>query len=111
MERNFELETILTITTGINCNNDYNKIYELVQFVYNDYNINALDFKILYSELKDYILNLYPCLRDVKFCANFGLHISTWLKVQKMRFGDFLPICQMEYNIKNNSCIKKIKAI
>ena len=108
MKKDFELEVILTITTGINCSDDYNKIYDLVRFVYNYPYINAVYFKLIYKSLKEYIFNLYPYLMEVNYCGNLGIKVSEWLTEQKKKFGNFLPISQLCYSLNDsNDMIRK----
>ena len=67
MEKKFELETILTFTTGINCTNNFDKAFELAWFVYNDRLINTIGLQTIKDEFRDHLLKLHPQLNGVTY--------------------------------------------
>lgn len=95
MEKNFELGTILTFTTGINCTNDFGKVFELAWFIYDDKLINDSGLLMLKDEIKRHLLALYPQLEGVTYNPQFETSFEDWLLAQKLKFGETLPISQL----------------
>lgn len=95
MEKEFSLEAILTATTGIRCIDDFNKFFELVWFVFNDDTIGNIGLAGVSKELKRHLLTIHPQLADAQYNALFETNFETWLKLQKEKFGETLPVCQI----------------
>ena len=89
MAREFDLETILTITTGTVLVDDFNKIFDLAQYIYNDEFINTIALQNLKDDLRGYIINNCPELEDAILPMGFQ---SIWLRKQKEIFGDKLKL-------------------
>lgn len=106
MEKDFELETILTFTTGINCTNDFGKTYELAWFVFGDNFSNANGLGIIKDELREHLLGLHPQLNGVTYNAQFETSFDAWLLSQKFEHGETLPVCQIGQTLNNNQCGK-----
>lgn len=107
MQEDFDLETILTITTGINLTDDFNKVFELAWFVFDDPYINVSGIYFLQDSLKEYILHIYPELADITEVPKFKYSQKYWLEEQKIKFGKVLPIIKT----KDNSISKKSKTL
>ena len=95
MQENFELESILSITTGINCCNDgeFTKVFELAWFVYDDPFISTMGLCSIVPELKEHLFCIHPELREVKFDKKVSF--DKWITNQKEKFGEFLPVSQL----------------
>ena len=93
MAKEFDLETILTITTGITLVDDFNKVFNLAQFVYNDEYLNTTGLQFLKYDLKDYILSCYPELKNVIPPMTYSISFPTmWLEAQKQKFSSSLEL-------------------
>ena len=114
MQKDFELETILSITTNINCTSNFSKVHELACFVFNDDFMTTIALEFCKDDLKEHILNIHPQLKNVTPpLIHYGIFLDNWLKQQKEEFGVFLPISefniplvqnpQTSNNIQNNS--------
>lgn len=92
MVRNFRIETILSITTGINCTSNLGDIYDLACFVTNG-NITG-GLSSVRKSLKCHLISIYPWLEDVHYDSIFG-DLNIWLLLQRKRFGNVLPVCRL----------------
>lgn len=101
--KNFELETILTMTTGYSYENDFNKVFELVWFICDDNNIGTIGLETISEKVKKHLLTIHPELKNIKYQE--GKDISEFVSQQKERFGSALPVTKLgvelpeEYNI------------
>ena len=98
MQENISLETILSIITGISCTDDFDKVFELAWFVYDDKLINSAGLGIIKDELKEHLLNIHPELKDINYskCAlKNKIYLESWLKQQKEKFGETLPVSRL----------------
>ncbi len=110
MKRNFELGTILTFTTGINCTDNFYKAYELAWFVFDDKFITGTGLRIVKDKLKEHLLNLYPQLKDVNYIAYLETSFEAWLSAQKEKYGELLPVRQLvqtKRKLKEQTLVKK----
>lgn len=97
MQKDFELETILSVTTGINCSNDFSKVHELACFVFNDNFMNTMALEFCKDDLKEHLLDIHPQLRNVTPpIIHYGIFLDSWLRQQKEKFGKFLPVSEFE---------------
>lgn len=94
MEKNFELSTILTFTTGVNCTNDFGKVFELARFIYDVEFINDKELFMLKPEIKRHLLTLHPQLEGITYNSHFKTSFNDWLSAQKHEFGETLPVGQ-----------------
>ena len=90
MQEDFELETVLSITTGINFANDYGDVLDLYSFILEDDFISEENLLMLHDTVKRHILAIHPELNYVRFNPN--IDIDKWLSVQKSIFGQTLTI-------------------
>lgn len=106
MERNFELEVILTATTGINCLEDFSKFDDLVWFVFNDPLISPMGLGTLKDTLKDHLLQIHPQLTEITYDGRFETSFDAWLNTLKQEYGETLPVCQLgqKLNDKQGKC-------
>lgn len=107
--KNFELGTILSITTGHICVDEPSKIWKLISFVCDDYMIKTMGFGMINYEVRNHLLTLYPNLKDIKYQE--GMNKYEFISKQKEKFGDILPITKLkiklpkEYTIKTSSYV------
>ena len=114
MQKDFELETILSVTTGINCTNNFSKVHELLSFVFNDNFMNNMALEFCKDDLKEHLLNIHPQLINViPPTIHYGIFLDSWLKKQKETFGDFLTVSEFDkplvQNINTCNNTKKLK--
>lgn len=94
MEKNFRLETLLSITSKHQFVEDKQEIYDFVGFVFQK-KINEINYRIFLSSAITHLIKLYPHIfhnnyYDETKCSN----PVEWLIEQKIRYGDYLPICE-----------------
>lgn len=114
MEKNFDLYIILTVTTGLHIVDDFNKAYRLAEFVFDMPKVTFKEYVMLVDELKDHLLKFYPQLKEVEFkpartFLNLDENIKQkklWVKIQKIKFGDELPICKFGEQLNNEQSVK-----
>ena len=107
MQKNFKLETILTLVTGINFTDDFNEVFELVKFVYNDRFITSTGLSLLKDDIKYYLLSIHPKLNELGYLPYSNISKNIWLDTQKKKFGDFLPVYIMENDSEKDNILKK----
>ena len=89
MQDDFELETVLSIITGINFTNDINSIYDLYSFIFEDPMLEYVDFNKLNELAKNHIFRIHPELKRVSINST---DLDKWLKLQKNIYGDTITI-------------------
>jgi len=94
MQQNFDLETILSITNGINFTSDFHKVYELFWFAYNDNLINTTGAIVLRNGLTAHLFAIYPELATAIYSKKLG-SMDAWIAEQKAKFGEVLPVCRI----------------
>lgn len=105
--KNFELAAILTITTGYNCVDDFDKVWKLVWFVYDDNMIGPMGLGFVKDEVKSHLFTIYPELENVRYQMRKSIH--EFLSEQEEKFGSVLPVTKLgerlpdEYRIKTSS--------
>ena len=90
-QEDFDLETILSVITGINCTDDFFKVYELYWYLFEDQSITYDGIVKLHDIAKNHILKIHPELKSVKYDTSMDL--KNWIKIQKVRFGEELTMC------------------
>lgn len=101
MQEYFDLETILSVTTGINLTDDFNKIFDLYKFVYNDPYITTTCLGGLRRNLIIHLLTIHPELR--KNFPNLNKErINDWLIEQKLELGSRLPISRIGEELESS---------
>ncbi len=91
MIKEFSLEAILSIISGINYCGSFDKVYEVFRFAYNNPYINASEIFILRDELTRHILRLHPELNTIKF-----INDTEFIDEQKKIYGETLSITRMK---------------
>ena len=89
-QREFDLESILSVLTGINCTNDFYKVFELYWFMFEDDLINISGIQSLNSIAKNHILRIHPELKNIKF--NNEMNLDLWLTNIKNIYGNTMTI-------------------
>ena len=95
--QNFELGTVLTMTTGYTCTDDFDKVWRLVWFICDDTMINTMGLFMVKDDIKKHLLSIHPELADVKYQK--GRDISKFLAEQEAKFGSFLPVTKLGVNL------------
>ncbi len=102
MERNFELETILSVTTGISCTDDFGKVFELAWFVFNDDSIHSSGLCVLSETLKNHLLEIHPQLRGINYNSQVEINFDAWLFTQRLEHGETLSVCQINQTLEKS---------
>lgn len=100
--REFDLATILSVITGINLEEDFNKVFELAKYIYNDEFINDSAISYLRNDMKDYLISLYPELGELGYIPQSIIYLELWIDMQKEKFGESLSIIPKEKSLKKN---------
>lgn len=90
---NFELGTILTMTTGYTCTDDFDKVWRLVWFICDDTMINTTGLFIVKDDIKKHLLTIHPELKNVKYQKDRDL--NNFLIEQEEKFGSVLPVTKL----------------
>ena len=108
MNKGFDLETILSVTTGVSLVDDFNKVLELAQYIYNDKLINDFALVFLKDDLRDYILECHKELAGLCPPPSYVYYkgpkqikislLSTWIDEQKKIFGTKLELAPKNKN-------------
>lgn len=93
MQREYDLETILTITTGKSFIDNWDKIFHLMSFVFGDCPINNVNFPILLETLRAHIIYLYPVFAFLVPNKEIEPNSYIWIEARKLQYGSTLPIC------------------
>ena len=90
MQDEFELETILSIVTGINCTDDFSKVYDLFSFMFEEPLISPTSVVFLKDTAVRHILAIHPELNNIVF--DNSKDFNSWINEQKVKFGETLTI-------------------
>ena len=93
--KKFKLETILTIVTGVNLTDNFNEVYELAMYIYDDTFINTSAILLLKEEIKSHILNDHPELKNIDYVPVSPFAKVAWLKELKQIYGETLLISKI----------------
>ncbi len=109
MNKEFDLETILSVTIGISLVDDFNKVIELAQYVYNDEFINDYALVFLKDDLRDYILECHKELAGLCPPPSYVYYkghkqiklslLSAWIDELKKIFGTKLELTPKNENM------------
>lgn len=91
--KDFELGTILTMTTGNVFVDNFIKVFELAWFVFNDNFINTIGLDTVKNNIKEHLFTIYPELRNVKYRK--GVNPDKFLEEQEKIFGSYLPVTRL----------------
>ena len=95
--KEFELGTILTMTTGYNCTDNFDKIWNLVWFVCDDNLINTTGLFVVKDDIKKHLLKIHPELENVKYQK--GRDLNKFLAEQEEKFGSILHVTKLGENL------------
>lgn len=107
--KNFELGTILTMTTGYSCVDDFDKVWKLVWYVCDDNMIGPMGLGMVKDEVKNHLIAIHPELANVRYKK--GKDIHKFISEQEEKFGKILPVTKLgielpkEYRIKTSSYV------
>ena len=105
----FELGTILTMTMGYSCVDNFDKVWMLVWYVCDDNMIGPMGLGMVKDEVKSHSLAIHPELKNVKYQK--GKDIHEFVFQQEEKFGSVLPVTKLgvklpeEYTIKTSSYV------
>jgi len=102
MTQNFELETILSVITGINFTDDFNKVFALFWYAYNDNLISPTGLGALKNDLREHLLTIHPELAEAVYNRRVD-NMDTWITEQKIKFGEFLPVSRIGETLDNEN--------
>lgn len=105
VQENFELETILTIMTGIKFTEDFQKVYDLAWFVYDDSFINESGLRLLRQNLMEHLLTIHPKLKEIESVPKLKFKKNSWLLNQKIKFGISLPVSKIGAQLKKEQLV------
>lgn len=99
MQEDFDLESVLTVVTGVNCTNDFEKVIDLFSFIFEDPLISMDKIIFLKNTAKNHILKIHPELKNISFDKDIifnngdkGIIFNKWINAQKVRFGDTVTV-------------------
>lgn len=93
--QNFNLETIFSIIFGINFTNDFDSVYRLAWFVYDNPRINKCGLVSLKGNLRQHLLSIYPEFKNITYVPKNSKNYEKWINLQKLKFGDSLPVSKL----------------
>ena len=91
--KNFDIRTLLTLTTGYSFVDNFSKVFELVWFIYDDNMINMTGLGVVKDNVKKHLLNIHPELKDVKYQKSRD--INEFISEQTQKFGSTLPVTKI----------------
>ena len=86
MQEEFDLESVLTVVTGINFTDDFNKVFDLYSFIFEDPLISTSDIIKLKDIAKKHLLKIHPWLTTLNY--NGLTSTNNWLQMTKTIYGD-----------------------
>ena len=93
MERFFDLETVLAVTSGGKTENTMD-VYDLAWFVFDDRSMTKQEIDDTWPLLREHIIELHPFLEDISYNSYFETSYEAWLFQLRMEHGEELPIVQ-----------------
>ena len=90
MQYDFDLAAVLSVTTGINCTNDFGEVFDLFCYIFEDDLLSPLALCQLKEAARRHILNIHPELKNVNYNPN--VNIDEWVNKQKETFGNEIAI-------------------
>lgn len=106
MKKDFKLETILTITTGINLVDSFNDVFQLVFYIFDDQYINTSALLYLKNQIKEHILKIHPELEKINYVPVSLFARENWLLMLKREYGEYLPISKIGKELNSISKTK-----
>ena len=108
MTKDFELETVLSVTTGISCVDNFSKVYDLAYFIFDDDGISPLALGMMKPKMIEHILDIHPELKGVTPTWKERKNLDSWIETQKANFGERLTISQYGEKLPEKEAVKKI---
>lgn len=99
MTQNYELETILTMTTGKPFVDDFDKVFKLVWFVCNNPLINTYGLGSVKDSVVDHLITLYPELKEIDRKEAEG--ICKFLASKDETYNKSLPVTMLGRKLPN----------
>jgi hypothetical protein len=94
MQKDFDLDTVLSVVYRYNITENYQNILDLYSFMFNYDEISMTDYFKLYEKGRSHILSLYPELNDPE--TDFDIHyINSYVNKQKQLFGQSITISKI----------------
>lgn len=97
MQDDFDLATILSITTGINLTDNFENIYDLFCFMFEEDDIDPLAMVTLRDTACRHLFRIHPEIKHLKYDKTVG--VDEWIQKQKAIYGDTLTISVVGENI------------
>lgn len=97
MQDDFDLATVLSVTTGINCTDNFGNVFDLFCFMFEDDLLSPNAIGFLKDVARNHIFRIYPELKRVKYNPNENL--DEWIKKQKLIYGDKITISVIGENV------------
>lgn len=90
MQEDFDLETVLSLITGVNRSNNWSNIFELLLFIFEEEDFGQISMVELIDIAKKHILNIHPELNNLIIDTN--ITPQNWINNQKAIFGNSITI-------------------
>ena len=87
MEKEFSLESIFSIISGYNFCKDFDNVYQVFKFVYNDSTLKAHELINLRDDLVNYILSIYPEFSNINYINDLE-----FIEEQKKIYGSKIKL-------------------
>ena len=105
--QNFNLETIFTAISGINFTDDFDNVYRLAWFVYDNPRINKCGLVSLKDQLKQHLLTIHPELENIGYIPILEKNYTKWMSLQKLKFGETLPVSKFGCKLEETETMTK----
>ena len=99
--KNFSLETIFSAIFGINLTDNFDNVYELAWFVYDNPRINKCGLASLKGNLRQHLLSIYPQFENISYVPKFEKNFKMWIDLQKLAYGEVLPVTKLGFELEN----------
>ena len=93
---NFDLATILSITTPLGFENDFGKITQLMYYIFGSDEMGPLAMAFKRDEAVEHNFSIHPELQGIRRVPR-GKTIESYLAELESKFGKTLPITQDGY--------------
>lgn len=97
MQDVFDLATVLSITTGVNCTDNFGKICDLFCFMFEDESLTPTAMGYLKNIARQHIFRIHPELKSIRFDPK--CNVDEWVSKQKEIFGNEITISIVGENI------------
>ena len=90
MQDEFDLATVLSITTGVNLTDNFEKVLDLFCFMFEDELLSPLAMVNLRTTACNHLFRIHPEIKNLKYDKTVG--VDEWVQRQKVIYGDTLTI-------------------